>query len=50
MNDVTVPHEQCILPGPVPILIGVKSTGFEGIKGREDTVNVEIAVLAVDGV
>jgi hypothetical protein len=47
VNDV-IPHEQCVLPGPVPR--GVKSTCFEGIEGREDTVNVEIAVFAVDGV
>ena len=46
-NDV-VPREQGVLLGPG--LGGVGSTGFEGIKSREDTINIEIALFAVNGV
>ena len=46
MDDV-VP-EQSVLSSP--ITRGVESTGFESIKTWEDTVNVEIAVLATDGI
>ena len=44
--DDVVPHQQRILPSPIPGR--VESTGFKGIENREDTVNVEIAVFATD--
>jgi len=46
--DDVVPHEQGVLSRPVPR--GVESASFESIKSREDTVNIEIAVLATDGI
>ena len=46
--DDVVPHKQSIVSGSVPG--GVESTGFESIKGRKDTINVEIAVFAADRV
>jgi len=46
--DGVVPQEQSVSSRPIPR--GVESAGFESIKNREDTVNVEISVFAADGI
>src|ERR1700753_590682 len=46
--DDVIPHEQSILLSPVPR--GVELMSFEGVKGREDTIDVEITMLAADSV